>query len=266
LYNPTGKPNNCPRKRTKCPKKKRTKRPVCDTPKPTGCPTFKPTIPPTSPPTITPTVQRKCFESNLELRNAVLKGYSDNATPTGLSEVTSIYGPIETWCVDKVDDFSYIFSDSFPDTFEKFNEDISRWNTSNAKSMNLMFLNALSFNADLSQWDVSNVKDMFGMFLYAEKFNSNISGWDVSEVTDMAAMFIHAISFNIDISSWNVGKVKIMDVMFFEAFAFNQNLCNWNLYCSADVDKYKDIFLFSGCTSQNDPICPNSATFCQPCV
>ena len=33
------------------------------------------------------------------------------------------------------------------------------------------FSNAKSFNGDLSKWDVSNVKDMNRMFLYAELFN-----------------------------------------------------------------------------------------------
>ena len=41
----------------------------------------------------------------------------------------------------------------------KFNGDISKWNTSNAKNMASMFENSI-FTGDISKWDVSNVEYM----------------------------------------------------------------------------------------------------------
>jgi hypothetical protein len=73
-------------------------------------PTVPPTYPPTVAPTFTPTIAQKCFETTLELKDAAFQGYSDSANAAGLSVITSIYGPIENWCVDKIYDFSMIFA------------------------------------------------------------------------------------------------------------------------------------------------------------
>jgi surface protein len=201
---------------------------------------------------------KKCFESNSELRDAVLKGYSDNATPTGKSQVTSIYGPIEHWCVEKIEDFTQIFAFDF----KNFNEDISHWSTSKAKIMLNMFVDCLNFNGDLSKWDVSNVSNMDRMFLNAVAFNSDLSKWDVGKAKTMYRMFFGAKKFNSNISDWNVKNVVVAQSMFLDASAFNQNLCSWKVQCSTDV---KFMFFSSGCTSQEDPTCPSSSTFCQPC-
>ena len=63
-----------------------------------------------------------------------------------------------------------------------FNQDISKWDTSNVKSMNCMFMGASSFNQDISKWDTSNVKSMNEMFMDAESFNQDISKWNVKNV------------------------------------------------------------------------------------
>jgi surface protein len=117
-----------------------------------------------SPPTVPPTYPTapKYFKNKLELKDALFQGYRDEnlAQVNGLRDVTLIYGQIEYWCVDAINNFSGIFSQSF----HRFNEDISSWNTSNAISMDDMFAGAEKFNSDLSTWDVGKVKSIRGMF------------------------------------------------------------------------------------------------------
>lgn len=87
----------------------------------------------------------------------------------------------------------------------KFNGDISRWNTSNVISMYDMFKES-SFNGDISKWNVSNVRNMDGMFYYS-KFNGDISNWDVSRVENMDYMFAQC-PFTGDISKWNLKSLE----------------------------------------------------------
>lgn len=46
---------------------------------------------------------------------------------------------------------------------DRFNGDISKWNTSNVENMDSMFYKS-SFNGDISKWDVSNVEDINSIF------------------------------------------------------------------------------------------------------
>jgi len=52
------------------------------------------------------------------------------------------------------------------------------------------------FNCDISKWDVSNAKTMEGMFWGCAEFNQNISNWNVSKVVNMEHMFTFAKKFN----------------------------------------------------------------------
>ena len=71
-----------------------------------------------------------------------------------------------------------------------FNDDISRWDTSNVTTMYFMFSEARAFNGDISRWDTSSVTTMEGMFCGARSFNGDLSRWDISNVTyDMVKMF-----------------------------------------------------------------------------
>ena len=58
---------------------------------------------------------------------------------------------------------------------QSFNDDISRWETSNVTTMKGMFDNAHAFNGDLSRWDTSNVTTMIRMFCSAHAFNGDVS-------------------------------------------------------------------------------------------
>lgn len=84
------------------------------------------------------------------------------------------------------------------------------------------------FDGDISEWDVSNVKNMDIMFYNNKYFSGNISKWDVRNVESMEGMFSGTNRFNCDISDWNMDNVKNVDNMFFSADAFKQDLSKWD--------------------------------------
>mmetsp|Transcript_18736 Transcript_18736/g.37573 ORF Transcript_18736/g.37573 Transcript_18736/m.37573 type:complete len:619 (+) Transcript_18736:512-2368(+) len=207
----------------------------------------------------------KCFAENEELRSAV-KNYTNDPSPE--SFVAAIYGwPIGKWCVSEVQDMKLVIG-------EGFNEDISNWNVSSVKNMNLMFSGATSFNQPLSNWDVSSVefmssmfkgatsfnqplsnwnvssvKFMFHMFEGATSFNQLLSNWDVSSVTNMEGMFQGATSFNQPLSNWDVSSVELMSQMFYGATSFNQPLSNWDVSSVINMN-----FMFSNTKIFNQPL------------
>ena len=78
----------------------------------------------------------KIFETNQELKDTVRK-YCKNQ-PANIEEIAVVYGyPINKWKVQELVDFSHVFSHQ-----SKFNEDISSWDLSNAKTMESMFYQA----------------------------------------------------------------------------------------------------------------------------
>ena len=52
----------------------------------------------------------------------------------------------------------------YPHFTGNFNDDISKWNTSQVTNMTGMFSKAYSFNQPIATWNTSQVTDMFGMF------------------------------------------------------------------------------------------------------
>jgi surface protein len=241
-----------------------------------------PAVPSAAPSFYTRDTQDKCisfFDTTSELRDAVDEYLLDNSTG---SEVAIIYGhPIGNWCVSKIQDFGYLFNSfnfflglRFNPAAVDFNEDISRWDVSNAKTFRFMFHEATSFDQPLGNWDVSSVTEMSAMFLGAESFNKPVGDWDVSSVTDMLLMFHEATSFdqplgNWDVSSvtdmmsmfrdassfnkpigdWDVSSVTYMSEMFESAASFNQSLADWNVQSNTDI---RLIFRDSGCPFSED--------------
>mmetsp|Transcript_26373 Transcript_26373/g.61351 ORF Transcript_26373/g.61351 Transcript_26373/m.61351 type:complete len:83 (-) Transcript_26373:653-901(-) len=53
--------------------------------------------------------------------------------------------------------------------------------------MSEMFFNAGYFNQDISRWDVQNVRTMGLMFQGARSFNQPISSWNVGNVQHMVS-------------------------------------------------------------------------------
>jgi surface protein len=120
-------------------------------------------------------LRRKSFTTNEELCSAVrqYQGQDFGQFLIGnwdqQKKIKAIYGDsIGSWDVSQVTDFS-----SIPFGWG-FNEDISKWDVSNAKNMGYMFNGASSFNGDLSKWNVSSVTDMDCMFWGARSFNSDL--------------------------------------------------------------------------------------------
>ena len=104
---------------------------------------------------------------------------------------------------------------------------IADLNISNLKTLTVMFAKARKFNEDISKWDTSAITEMQYLFQEAEAFNQNVGGWETSAVKNMLEMFKGAAAFNQDISAWDTAAVKNMKDMFGNASAFNQDLSAW---------------------------------------
>ena len=139
-------------------------------------------------------------------------------------------GDISKWDTSNVIDMSYMFA------YSMFNNFIGCWNVSNVTDMKGMFYCTEKFNQDISRWDVSNVTDMSYMFCDAERFNCHIDKWDVSSVTNMSYMFCNTDWFNSPINDWNVSNVTDMNHMFFHAYEFNQPIGKWNVSNVTDMN------------------------------
>jgi surface protein len=198
---------------------------------PTDSPTTTPS--PHSAPVSTPAPARgdddpepktKCFNTDNELLAAVDSYLQD---PTGALTAKQYGHPIGSWCVDKIQDFAQVFYTERNSRAENFNEDISGWNMSNAKTVSAMFLGASKFNQDISSWDTSSVTDMMWLFYEAKSFDQPLSSWNTASVTNMYGMFLGATRFNQPLSDWDVSSVYNMENMFTDATSFNQSLCAW---------------------------------------
>jgi surface protein len=137
-----------------------------------------------------------------------------------------------------------------------FNNDITRWDTSNVTDMSYMFSNAYDFNQPIfSYWDTSKVTNMAFMFAYATTFNNAgvtnaIAGsWNTSNVTNMSYMFLNCFKFNTPIGGFNTSKVTNMSFMFANNYIFNQPIGGWDTSQVTDMTN-----MFQNCTAFNQPI------------
>ena len=88
-----------------------------------------------------------------------------------------------------------------------FNDDISKWNTSQVTDMSYMF----GVGEDESDW--ADVR--------SSSFNQPIGTWNTSQVTNMSQMFFGASSFNQPIATWNTSQVTRMWGMFHKASSYS---------------------------------------------
>ena len=174
---------------------------------------------------------------NATLHLAVREWLHDPAT----AEVQ--YGHISDWDTSQVRNMSLLF---FVPNVNEFNQDLSRWNTSNVTDMHMMFNGATAFDQPLP-WNTSNVTDMNMMFRDATAFNRPLK-WNTSNVTDMQMMFGRATSFNQPLK-WNTSNVTDMQMMFVSATAFNQPLLHWNTSNVTDMR-----MMFGRATAFNQPL------------
>lgn len=173
----------------------------------------------------------------------------------------SSYGPSTSWDTSLVTTMDELFRRV---QSKKFNEDISKWNVSNVKSMKSMFAGAESFNSDISAWDVSSVENMGEMFSGATEFRCDIRLWNVSKVSNMSYMFENASSFNRDIGSWNIINVKNMSYMFDGAVSIKQSLC-WDMSNVISIknmlrNSHVTLSSYPGCRGTPEPYLINSST------
>jgi arylsulfatase A-like enzyme len=153
-----------------------------------------------------------------------------------LLELLTAHGPIESWDVSQITNFSNLFSSE-----------------RNFKSK--------SFNFDLSEWDTSSATDLSSMFQGAQAMNFEVSLWDVSNVINFQQMFDSATSFEgYGLTEWNVSSGQNFQEMFRGAIAFGSNpdannLCSWNDLISPSAN-IQDMFIDSECpyyTTTNIP-------------
>jgi surface protein len=85
-----------------------------------------------------------------------------------------------------------------------------------------IFYHVPTFNEDIQKWDVSNAELMTSMFEGARSFNQDISSWNTSNVINMDRMFFRATSFDQDVSSWTIPNVVRITSMFKGAIAYNE--------------------------------------------
>jgi surface protein len=110
---------------------------------------------------------------------------------------------------------------------EKFNQDISSFNTTFVENIVGMFKNAAEFNngGEPLNINVGSITDFTEMFRGTEKFQQNIENWDVSNAEKMTGMFAES-NFDQELAKWNTVNVSNMDEMFKDS-AFNKDISEW---------------------------------------
>jgi surface protein len=232
-------------------------------------------------PTMSPTryaERDNVFRTTDELYEAVdayLIGLNET-TGAGVatSAVAQRYGPIRTWNVSLITNFSRVFDpirddvlswdtvaseyylrqftgDTTPTEYDprRFNEDLSGWDVSNAETMMGMFSRSDYFvGRGLEDWNVGKVKDFSFMFMGASVFNGSISEWDTSSAETMESMLLGTFAYNDDLALWDVSNVVAMNHMFYFAEVFiGDGLSSWNVSKVATTESmFAGAIMFNG--------------------
>jgi len=139
----------------------------------------------------------------------------------------SLTVPINDWDVSLLKNFTAVFSSERNPAAAEFNEDLNRWDTSNAETMWGLFQNARAFNGNIAAWQTARVETMDLIFDGALSFNGDISRWQTGSVKRFYGAFRGASSFNSSIAGWDVSSAQTGERMFLNCESFNQAL-PWN--------------------------------------
>ena len=135
------------------------------------------------------------------------------------------YSSCESWDTSDIKYFLGVFRDS---NIKETN--LSKWNTSQALSFELMFDGAIFFQGNgLEYWNTSKCTSFSTMFRNCTNFNSNLSGWDVSKATDLTRMFETSSFRGNGLETWNVVTgVTSMFRMFTSCPLNNITISGWS--------------------------------------
>jgi hypothetical protein len=138
--------------------------------------------------------------------------------PLNVTNLESVYGPIEAWDVSRITHFDNLFNARTRNPLAaSITVDLSLWNVSNAQYMHDMFLDAAMVDFDVSGWKVSKVLHFNGMWEGATSFTGRgLEQWDVSQGRLFMSMFANtrSLSPTVDLRNWNVENAERLTAMF----------------------------------------------------
>lgn len=199
------------------------------------------------------------FSTGYELKSAIkyLRFLRDSETQA------FDYGPMSSWDVSRVTDFSDLFRGmtSFnpqPGT----SDDISQWDTGAATTFDRMFERCCLFNLHLP-WNTLKVDTMHSVFRGCTLFNNGGQPftWHTGSVLSMNSMFRDCKSWNQDLPLvLNTCRVLWMDNMFQNCESWNQ-LVDFSVYptgsrCLSMSD------MFRGCTRLDQRVVLRAESVC----
>lgn len=119
---------------------------------------------------------------------------------------------LTNWNTSNVTGFSRMFANAI--SFNNGDRPMSDFVYVNAENIEHMFFGADKFNQDVSRWDTTNVTNMKGTFRNAKSFNQDLSTWVFNLVEDADYMFTGAVMFEQDISTWCADLIPSLPVEF----------------------------------------------------
>ena len=134
------------------------------------------------------------FESKAQLR-AALMDFEDQSCKYTNCDVVERYGPINEWNVSGVHEFNQLFNG-----LNRFNEDISGWDTSNVGAMVQTFQYARQFNQvmyiHILIMFLTRVLVRIAHHHFSHLTMQDINAWDTSGVFVMILTFMNCASFD----------------------------------------------------------------------